>query len=112
MNLKTEAFLISMVLLSSAGRAATHSAATRQTSSSGHYIEYACTFGKYGPVVIHEGGVGTTYIVVHGKKYPSTGGEDFVQSDTDDGVAVMFDRRGNPSYRGEVPGRNCRVSRR
>ena len=98
--------MIPALLVTSTGCAAAGSA------PAGHYIERTCTFGKYGPVTVHEGGIGHTYIVVRGKKYPSTDGENFVQSDDDDSVAVMFDRKGNLSYQGEVPGRNCHTTRR
>lgn len=71
-----------------------------------------CTFGKYGPITIHEGGVKDTYILVQGKKYPSNGGGYLVQSNDDVNVGVIFDRKGNPSYQGVIPGRNCRVIKR
>lgn len=106
MTCTIKAFMVPALLVTSVGCAAA------KPAPSGHYTEHTCTFGKYGPVTVHEGGIGNTYIVVHGKRYPSTGGENFVQSDADDSIAVMFDRKGNPSYRGEIPGRNCRVARR
>ena len=86
--------------------------AAASPAPTGHYVEHTCTFGKYGPVTVHQGGIGRTYIVVRGKRYPSTGGENFVQNDDDDSVAVMFDREGKLSYQGEVPGKNCRITRR
>ncbi len=104
--------MISMLLVSGVGYAATRSTPVDRSASITHYTEHTCAFGQYGLVTVHEGGIGNTYIVVRGKRYPSTGGENFVQSNDDDNVAVMFDRKGNMSYRGEVPGRNCHVTHR
>ena len=106
MGFKVKALVVSALLVTSAGCAAAKSARTE------HYTEHTCTFGKYGLVTVHEGGIGHTYIVVRGKRYPATGGENFVQSDDDDSVAVMFDRKGGLSYQGEIPGQNCRITRR
>jgi len=101
-----KALMPPVLLVVSANCAAAASAPT------GHYVEHTCIFGKYGPVTVHQGGIGRTYIVVRGKRYPSTGGENFVQSDDDDSVAVMFDRKGKLSYQGEILGKNCRITRR
>ena len=105
MTCTIKAFMVAALLVTSVGCAAA------KPASAGHYTEHTCNFGKYGQVTVHEGGIGHTYIVVRGKRYPSTGSENFVQSDEDDSIAVMFDRKGNPSYQGEIPGRNCRVAR-
>ena len=69
-----KALVIPALLASSAGCAAD------KPVSAGHYVEHTCTFGQYGDVTVHEGGINDIYIVVHGKKYPASGGEDFVQS--------------------------------
>ena len=98
--------LVRALLVTTAGGAAAMPAAD------GHYTEHTCSFGTYGPVTVHEGGIGRTYITVGGKDYPATGGENFVQSDADDSVAVTFDGKGGLFYRGEIPGRDCRVTRR
>jgi tellurite resistance-related uncharacterized protein len=103
---------ISALLFLSAGCAAEAPASTKQADPSAHFTEHTCKFGKYGDVTIHEGGLKNTYIIVNGKKHPSTGGHDFIQSNNDDTVVVMFDLKGNPSYQGDIPGRDCRVTRR
>lgn len=108
-NPVVKSLIVSMFLASGACHAASKSASTKRAASTNHYIERTCTFGKYGPITVHEGGVKDTYITVKGKKYPSNGGGFFVTSNDDVNVAVMFDRKGNPSYQGEIPGRNCRV---
>lgn len=60
-------FIIPMLLVSSACHAAIKSASTNHDASAGHYTEYTCTFGKYGSVTTHVGGIRKTYITV-GKK--------------------------------------------
>ncbi|WP_347091090.1 hypothetical protein [Sphingomonas parapaucimobilis] len=82
-------------------------------AAAGHYTEYTCTFGKYGRITVHKEGIDHTYIIVRGKKYPATGGVNFIASDDDDSVGVMFDRKGNLSYGSDgIPGKDCRTIRR
>ncbi len=111
MKFTIKVVVIPMLLFSSACHVAVKSASTKRSEQSDNYTEHTCTFGKYGSITVHEGGIDDIYIVVNRKKYPSYGGENFVQSKDDIDVVMMFDRQGNPSYRGEIPGRNCRVSR-
>ena len=105
-----KALVIPMLLFSGACHAGAKAGSTKSLAPLGHYTEYTCTFGKYGSVTTHVGGIGRTYIIVNQKRYPSYGGEKFVQSNDDDNVVMMFDRKGNLSYKGDIPGRNCRVS--
>jgi len=81
-------------------------------ASNQHYKEYVCTFGSYGRIVIHQGGFGRTYIIVRGKKYPASGGMNFIQGDDDPDVVVMFDRKGNLYYKTTILGKDCKTTRR
>ena len=112
MSFMIKLLIIPIIFFSSACGGATKSFSTERSAPGNHYTEHTCLFGKYGYITVHEGGIDNTYIIVNQKRYASYGGENFVQSKDNVDVVMMFNRRGELSYQGEIAGRNCHVMKR